>query len=112
MLLLLRQRSILQTRRSFFWGPLKSHTERRLVGYSIDQMYSLVSDVQHYKLFLPGCIESNIISVKNLSNGQREMKAELAVGVSSLLTERYTSIVHCSPPFRVQVCQNFVSLIR
>ena len=103
-MLLIRQGSILNrsSLRSFFTG--KTHTERRLLGYSVTQIYTLVSDVKDYKLFLPWCIESNVLSVKNLPGGQREMKAELAVGVNSLLTERYTSIVHCTPPFRVQVC--------
>ena len=80
-------------KRCFFTFPGKSHTRRReykatkLVGYSPNQMYNVVSDVAHYKNFLPFCKKSDII--------YREkdfFKGKLEIGFPPLV-EAYTSHV-------------------
>ena len=83
--------------RWFFSLPGKSHTRRReykatkLVGYSPNQMYNIVSDVGNYKHFLPFCKKSDIV--------HREkdfFKGQLEIGFPPLV-EAYTSHVTLVP---------------
>ena len=59
--------------------PTHKYTEHRLLGYTLSQMYTIVSEIQHYKLFVPWCVDSRIIST--LKQGSIETQvAELKVG--------------------------------
>jgi ribosome-associated toxin RatA of RatAB toxin-antitoxin module len=70
----------------------KKHQERRLLKYSIDQVYDVVSDVSSYNQFVPWCVESTITK-QNAAN----LEAELAVGFQ-MFKERYTSDVTLNRP--------------
>eukprot|EP00884_Botryococcus_braunii_P023456 jgi/Botrbrau1/9795/Bobra.0322s0003.1 len=74
----------------------KRHQERKLIGYSPEQMYEVVADVEKYKEFVPWCQKSKILSTR----ASRFVKAELEVGFN-LFVERYTSDVHLHPPVKV-----------
>ena len=46
----------------------------KIVPHSVEKMYNLVNDIQHYPLFLPWCTRSTI-----LSQDENEIKAELTL---------------------------------
>lgn len=67
--------------------------------YSMEQMYTVVSDVEKYKEFLPFCNKSDIILRRD-----EFLKANLAIGFPPI-HERYTSSVTLRRPYLVQaVC--------
>eukprot|EP00878_Enallax_costatus_P012043 GHUV01012575.1.p1 GENE.GHUV01012575.1~~GHUV01012575.1.p1 ORF type:complete len:330 (+),score=91.01 GHUV01012575.1:642-1631(+) len=87
--------------RSFFSQLLKpqgkAYKERRLIGYSPEQLYAVVSSVQHYHQFVPWCVGSDII--KRSDDGSY-LEAELAIGFQ-MISERYTSRVKLQAPHTV-----------
>ncbi|KAM6114838.1 coenzyme Q-binding protein COQ10 homolog B, mitochondrial-like [Phoenicopterus ruber ruber] len=63
------------------------HWEQRVLGYSAEQMYELVANVGEYRLFVPWCSRSAVLSRRG-----QVLQAELEVGFPPLL-ERYVSEV-------------------
>lgn len=82
---------IVAAKRSFAVGTSKKHSERRLLKYSAEKIYGIVANVEHYKEFVPWCIDSKIIS-----KTENAMSAELTVGYS-LFKETYRSEVELNP---------------
>ncbi|KXJ27981.1 coenzyme Q-binding protein COQ10 homolog B, mitochondrial [Exaiptasia diaphana] len=83
---------------SFIPGPLRSprrkkYAERRLLGYSMEDIYAVVADVDDYKNFVPWCRNSSTFGRK-----PGHFKARICVGFPPLLSENYTSIVTVVPP--------------
>ena len=74
-------------------GPFRQYTETRLIGFSVQQMYDVASNVQHYHEFVPWCMKSEL--VRKISD--KESDWMLQVGFPPLL-EQYVSRVTCSPP--------------
>ena len=70
---------------------------RRLLSYTQQQVYDVVSQVQHYARFVPWCRSSSVLSRSGTS-----CVAELVVGFPPV-TERYTSHVTLRRPSLVKV---------
>ena len=70
-----------------FCVAAKRHFERRLMNYSCDELFSVVSNVAEYEQFVPWCKKSSIIR-----SDRNSMEAELYIGFG-ILNEKYTSKV-------------------
>ncbi|XP_023935038.1 coenzyme Q-binding protein COQ10 homolog B, mitochondrial [Bicyclus anynana] len=92
--------TINQQRRTFFnfanSSRKREYSGRQLVGYTMEQMYNVVSDVENYHKFVPWCKKS-IVLTKTPSN----LKADLIVGFPPI-NESYTSNVTLIKPHLVK----------
>ncbi|XP_060528514.1 coenzyme Q-binding protein COQ10 homolog B, mitochondrial [Cylas formicarius] len=73
----------------------KKYVARKLIGYSSEQMYSVVSDVKNYRQFLPFCTQSIILECKD-----DVIYANLEIGFPPIV-ENYTSKVLLIRPHMV-----------
>ncbi|KAJ4445456.1 hypothetical protein ANN_07262 [Periplaneta americana] len=77
----------------------KEYVGKKLVGYSMEQMYAVVSDVENYKQFVPFCKKSTV-----WARGPQHMKADLVIGFPPI-HESYTSRITLRKPSLVRaVC--------
>lgn len=63
----------------------------------MDQMYHVVSDIEHYKEFVPWCTHSVILNKR-----QNHIKAKLQIGFPPL-AEHYTSSITLARPHLIKV---------
>ncbi len=73
---------------------MTEHSESRVVPYSADLMYRIVSDIERYPQFLPW-----VLGLRVLSRDGDNLTAEMAVGYGAF-RERYTSRVTLDPGMR------------
>ncbi|WOL07962.1 coenzyme Q-binding protein [Canna indica] len=71
----------------------KIHEERRVIGYSPEQLFAVVAAVDMYEEFLPWCQRSKIIK----RNSDGSFDAELEIGFK-FLVESYVSHVEMEKP--------------
>ena len=77
-------------------------SEKRIVGYSMDKMYKVVSDVDSYHKFVPYCRKS-VVTLKQ----DNRLSANLVVGFQPFLNLSYTSHVTLIEPFLVTaICKD------
>lgn len=68
--------------------------------YSMEQMYKVVAEVEHYNKFVPYC-KSSIVTSRSAGH----LRAELSIEFPPLLLESFTSSVMLTPPNLVKsVC--------
>ena len=67
------------------------HSEKRIVPYTPEQMFSLVADVERYPEFLPWCVATRIRSRQD-----NEFTADL-IAAFAAFREQYTSRVKLDP---------------
>ncbi|XP_016344066.1 coenzyme Q-binding protein COQ10 homolog, mitochondrial-like [Sinocyclocheilus anshuiensis] len=75
------------------------YSESRSIGYSTEQMYNIVANVDQYQQFVPWCKKSKVTRGRN-----GDMRAQLEIGFPPII-ERYTSEVTVIPNHQVRaVC--------
>ncbi|KAH6591165.1 hypothetical protein BASA61_005065 [Batrachochytrium salamandrivorans] len=91
---------------------LQQYKERRIIGYSQQQMCALVADIDKYHCFVPWCTASHILHprppskpllkspLQDLTNSTT-LTAELHVGFQTF-SESYISTVTCMHPVSVK----------
>lgn len=77
---------------------MPTHSETRLLPYTVQQMYDLVADVARYPEFLPWCAAARIRSVTPEGDAQR-MEADLVISFK-VFRERFGSRVLLWPEAR------------
>ncbi len=71
---------------------MPSFKDTRILDYSIDQLFKLVSNVGEYPEFIPWCTAAKV-----WDETPEAFRAELTISFMGL-AERYTSIVRLTPP--------------
>lgn len=74
---------------------MPTHTEKRIMPYSADQMYALVADVASYPDFLPWCAAARIKKRTPTASGEI-IDADLVISFK-LFRERFGSKVTLNP---------------
>ena len=79
---------------------MPTHSEKRIVPYSADEMYALIADVARYPEFLPWCAAARIRGTRPLPDGAGEvMEADLVISFK-VYRERFGSRVTLRPAER------------
>jgi coenzyme Q-binding protein COQ10 len=79
---------------------MPTHSEKRVVPYSADEMYALIADVGRYPEFLPWCAAARIRSTEPLPEGDGEvMEADLVISFK-VYRERFGCRVTLRPEAR------------
>ena len=86
-------------------SPSRTHHERRLLKFSSEQLFNVVSNVKSYHKFVPWCKESNVIT-----ETATDLEAELVVGFG-YFNEKYISVVKLDRPRSVVAVSKQTNLL-
>ncbi|MEE8663412.1 MAG: type II toxin-antitoxin system RatA family toxin [Acetobacter sp.] len=76
---------------------MPTHAERKLLGYTPEQIFDLVAKVEDYPKFLPWCV-----GVRVISRTENELVADMSIGFGPF-RETFTSRVSLNHPEEVRV---------
>jgi len=76
---------------------MPTHSEKRFLPYTPEQIFDLVADIERYPEFLPWCVGARIRLRED-----NEVVADLMIGFK-VIRERYTSRVKLARPERIEV---------
>lgn len=76
---------------------MPSHSEKRLLPYTPEQLFDLVADVERYPEFLPWCKAARV-----LERGNDRITADLMIG-TRIFSEKFRSDVRLDRPRRIDV---------
>ena len=76
---------------------MPTHAEKKLLPYTREQLFDLVSDIERYPEFLPWCVGARIRERRD-----NEILGDLLIGYK-MVRERFTSRVVLSAPDRIDV---------
>jgi len=76
---------------------MPSHTERRPMPYTPEQLFDLVADVDRYPEFLPWCVATRI-----RQREEKELIADMVIGFK-MFRESFTSRVTLKRPHTIDV---------
>jgi coenzyme Q-binding protein COQ10 len=76
------------------------HWKREFPRFTPEQLFALVSDVENYPLFMPGCLSARIVE-KN----ERIWRVENVFGVGPI-RRRFLSIAKLDPPRAIEISSN------
>jgi len=75
-----------------FVNSIRTYSEKRLIGYTREQLFDVVAAVDKYHQFVPACRKSEVVH-----KSDNYIKANLEIGIPPLL-EAYTSNVKLERP--------------
>ncbi|KAF5303852.1 hypothetical protein FQR65_LT08109 [Abscondita terminalis] len=89
--------------RSFFQEAdrRKHYHGRKLIGYSSEQMFDVVTDVENYRRFLPFCKKSDVLIRENT-----KMKAYLEIGFPPVVESYISEVTLQRPLMTTAVCKD------
>jgi coenzyme Q-binding protein COQ10 len=73
------------------------HWEREFPHYTPEQLFSLVSDIESFPIFMPGCLDAHIVE-----KGERFLRVENVFGVGPMHS-RFLSTAELDPPHRIDI---------
>jgi len=76
---------------------MPTHSEKRILPYTPEQVFALVADVGRYPEFLPWCKAARIVR-----QDERGLTADLVIGYK-IFTEKFRSEVTLDRPNRIEV---------
>jgi len=78
---------------------MPTHAEKRVLTYTTEQMFDLVSDIEKYPEFLPWCMGTRI---RERKDGGAVLLADMVIGFK-VFRERFTTRVELDRPGRIDV---------